>query len=97
MLTPDPSPTVPGLPMRPREAAAALSISERTLWQWTKEGVVPCVKIGATTLYPTAQRSEFLAERAKRTACVPEVEPHGIDNPRGAIKNNVNSCPDCPN
>jgi excisionase family DNA binding protein len=34
-----------------REAAKALSISERTLWGLTKGGKVPCVRIGRAVRY----------------------------------------------
>jgi hypothetical protein len=43
-----------------REAAAALSLSERTLWKLTNEGDIPCVRIGAQK--NKAQRSESTAE-----------------------------------
>ncbi|MCI0637974.1 MAG: helix-turn-helix domain-containing protein [Gemmataceae bacterium] len=32
--------------LRAEEAAAALAISERTLWELTQNGEIPCVKIG---------------------------------------------------
>ena len=35
----------------PREAAHALSISPRTLWQLTNEGTIPCVRIGRSVRY----------------------------------------------
>jgi excisionase family DNA binding protein len=35
----------------PREAAKALAISERTLWQLTKDGAIPCVRIGRSVRY----------------------------------------------
>lgn len=34
------------------EAAKMLGVCERTLWQWTKEGQVPHVKIGRRVIYP---------------------------------------------
>ena len=34
-----------------REAAHALRICERTLWQLMKDGEIPCVHIGKRTLY----------------------------------------------
>jgi excisionase family DNA binding protein len=34
-----------------REAAKAMSISERTLWTLTKEGKIPCVRIKKRVLY----------------------------------------------
>jgi excisionase family DNA binding protein len=32
--------------LKPKEAAEALRISERTLWQLTKDKEIPCVKVG---------------------------------------------------
>ena len=34
------------LALRPSEAAKALSISPRHLWQLTKDGEIPCVRVG---------------------------------------------------
>lgn len=51
----DNDPTPP-LALRTKEAAHALSISERYLWQLTKDGKIPCVRLGEgkkkTKLYP---------------------------------------------
>ncbi|MCI0638481.1 MAG: helix-turn-helix domain-containing protein [Gemmataceae bacterium] len=33
--------------LRAEEAAAALAISERTLWELTQNGEIPCVAVGA--------------------------------------------------
>jgi excisionase family DNA binding protein len=35
------------LALRPREAAKALGISARHLWQLTKDGHIPCVRVGS--------------------------------------------------
>ena len=57
------------LALRPREAAKALSISPRLLWQLTHDGVIPCVRVGSgkrrTVLYPTADLQAWLSRRAK--------------------------------
>ena len=37
--------------IKPKEAALALAISERSLWQLTKDGSLPCVRIGRTVRY----------------------------------------------
>ena len=62
--TADPSP----LALRPREAAKALGISPRLLWQLTKEGHVPCVRVGSgkrrTVLYPLADMQAWLTRQA---------------------------------
>lgn len=55
---------VPRLALRPREAAAAIGVSERTLSTWTKEGDVPHFKRNGTVVYPVAQLIAWLAEQA---------------------------------
>jgi len=45
-------PETPCLAMRPREAAKALGISERLLWDWTNRGEIPHIRIGKAILYP---------------------------------------------
>jgi hypothetical protein len=56
------------LALRPRDAAKALSISARLLWQQTKDGHIPCVRIGSgkrkTILYPTAILQDWLSQQA---------------------------------
>lgn len=63
--------TVESLALRPREAAKALSISERHLWQLTHDGVIPCVRIGSgkrqTVLYPTAALQQWLTRQTQQT------------------------------
>ena len=62
--TTNPSP----LALRPREAAKALGISARHLWQLTKDGHIPCVRVGSgkrrTVLYPVADLQAWLARHA---------------------------------
>jgi predicted DNA-binding transcriptional regulator AlpA len=59
------------LALRPREAAKALSISDRLLWQLTKDGFVPCVRVGSgkrkTVLYPTSELQAWLSREAANT------------------------------
>jgi len=52
------------LALRPREAARLLSVSERTLFTWTKSGVIPHARVGRTILYSTDGLRNWLAERA---------------------------------
>jgi excisionase family DNA binding protein len=58
------------LALRPREAAKALNISERLLWQLTHDGVIPCVRVGSgkrkSVLYPTAELQAWLTRQAQR-------------------------------
>ena len=64
------------LALRPREAAKALGISPRLLWQLTKDGHVPCVRVGSgrrrTVLYPLADLQAWLTQQA---ATAKESEP----------------------
>jgi excisionase family DNA binding protein len=59
------------LALRPREAAKALGISPRLLWQLTHDGVIPCVRVGSgkrrTVLYPIADIQAWLSRQANVT------------------------------
>ena len=63
-----PKTEAPCLALRPREAAKALGVSERTLWDWTRQGTIPHVRRGKTILYPTAALARWLDEQAKAPA-----------------------------
>jgi len=65
--------TTERLALRPREAAALLGISGRTLWSWTKDGLLPHIKIGRTLRYPRAALEAWLADQAARNVA-PESE-----------------------
>ena len=60
---------VESLALRPREAAKALGISPRLLWQLTHDGVIPSVRVGngkrQTVLYPTATLQAWLIRNAE--------------------------------
>ena len=62
------STSVSPLALRPREAAKALGISPRLLWQLTKDGHIPCVRVGSgkrrTVLYPLADLQDWLTRQA---------------------------------
>jgi excisionase family DNA binding protein len=55
------------LALRPRGAAKALGISARHLWQLTKDGHIPCVRVGSgkrkTVLYPVVDLQTWLTRR----------------------------------
>lgn len=55
---------VPCLALRPREAARAIGVSERTLWDWTKRGLVPHVRLNKAILYPVDALRRWLDEQA---------------------------------
>jgi hypothetical protein len=59
------------LSLRPRDAAKALGISERTLWGLTApRGPIPCLRIGngkrQTVLYPVAELQTWLSRHAEK-------------------------------
>jgi excisionase family DNA binding protein len=56
--------TVEPLALRPREAAKALGICERTLFDLNKAGEIPCVRIGWAILYPVETLRAWLAAKA---------------------------------
>jgi hypothetical protein len=60
--------STPTLALRPRDAAKALGISPRLLWQFTHDGHIPCVRIGTgkrrTVLYPVADLKTWLTRQA---------------------------------
>jgi hypothetical protein len=60
------APVIEPLSLRPADAARAIGISERLLWQWTREQFVPHVRIGNVVLYPVEQLGCWLKERTTR-------------------------------
>ena len=60
---------IESLALRPREAAKALGISPRLLWQLTHDKEIPCVRVGSgkrqSVLYPVALLQAWMAERAQ--------------------------------
>lgn len=57
-------PSLPCAALRPREAAAALGVSERTLWTWMHQGDVPHVRRGKTVLYRVESLRRWLEDQA---------------------------------
>ncbi|MFO0897985.1 MAG: helix-turn-helix domain-containing protein [Pirellulales bacterium] len=53
------------LALRPREAAKALGVSDRTLWSWTHHGDIPHLRIGRTVLYPVEGLQAWLRSRSQ--------------------------------
>lgn len=45
-----------------RETAAALSISERSLWSLTNQGAIKCVRINRSVRYARTELERFIAE-----------------------------------
>lgn len=59
-------PETPLLAMRSREAAKALGISERLLWEWTDKGVIPHIRIGKAIRYPVDSLRDWLRREAEQ-------------------------------
>jgi excisionase family DNA binding protein len=53
------------LALRPKEAAKALGIGTRLLWEMTNRGEIPCVRIGRCVTYPVDLLREWLAGQAE--------------------------------
>jgi hypothetical protein len=53
------------LSLRPPDAALALGVSERWLWQHSHpRGCIPCAHVGSLTLYPVDLLRDWLREQA---------------------------------
>ena len=49
--------------LKPREAAQSLAVSERTLWDLTNRGNLPCVRIGRAVRYDPADLIAWIAHQ----------------------------------
>lgn len=58
-------PAIPALALRARDAAAALSVSERTLWDMTRRGKLPHVRFNTVILYPVKAIEGWLLQAAQ--------------------------------
>jgi len=55
------------LALRPRDAAKALGIGQRKLWELTQpRGPIPCARVGVAVVYPVALLEAWLAEEAAK-------------------------------
>lgn len=48
---------------RPANAAALLGVSPRTLWNWTRSGLIRAKKIGRVVIYHREDIDRFLSDR----------------------------------
>jgi excisionase family DNA binding protein len=62
---PAPETPIAKLALRAPEAAKALSISQRKLWEMTNAGQIPHAKLGRATVYPVATLEKWLADQVK--------------------------------
>ena len=54
------------LALRPKQAAAALGIGRRLLWELTNRNMIPAVRLGRAVVYPVADLERWLTDRAKK-------------------------------
>jgi excisionase family DNA binding protein len=57
--------------LKPREAAKALSISERTLWELTDHGKIPHVRIGRAVRYDPRDLQAWIDAQKDRPPLTP--------------------------
>lgn len=75
-----PTSNTPCLALRQRDAAAALGVCERTLWQWTKDGSIPHIRRKGTILYPIDVLRRWLDEHATTESCDESAEASDATN-----------------
>jgi len=64
--TPEATPLIQPLALRPREAAKALGLGTRKLWELTNRKIIPHIRLDSAILYSVdALREWLLAESAK--------------------------------
>jgi excisionase family DNA binding protein len=59
-------PPPPMILLTPRDAAKALALSERTLWELTKRGVIARLKIGASVRYDVKDLEAFIESQKQK-------------------------------
>ena len=60
-------PTAPSLPLalRPVNAARLLGVSPRTLWEWTRAGLIPSVRIGTGKIDRVGEKRVFVKRKVQ--------------------------------
>lgn len=59
--------------LTPRDAAKALSISDRTLWSLTDRGMIPVVRIGRSVRYDPRSLSRWIEQQQSAASVEREV------------------------
>ena len=62
-----PETTITKLLFTPREAAEALEISQKHLWNLTKAGAIKCVRLGRSVRYSVAALEDWIAQQQSGT------------------------------
>ena len=66
----------PALALRPRDAARAIGVSERTLWDLThRQNEIPYVQIGKSIRYRVASLEAYLAAHEKKVVAPTSDDP----------------------
>jgi len=60
--------TAEALLLTPREAAARLRLSDRTLWSLTRAGEIPAIRIGRSVRYDPRDLAKWIASKKQGTA-----------------------------
>lgn len=77
-----PKATPAPLALRPKDAAKALGIGQRKLWELSQpRGPIPCVRVGCCVLYPYHLLQAWLAQQA---ATAPAAGPGASASTGGA-------------
>jgi len=58
----------PPLLLSPRQAARALSVSEKTLYNYTKSGDIPVVRLGRSVRYSVDDLKQWIQRASERSA-----------------------------
>ena len=79
-----PPPVIEPLALRPREAAQALGISERLLWDWAHQRGLPYVQLDRLVVYPVEGLRLWLREHstAAQSGHLPVSPVQHPDRPR---------------
>jgi len=59
--------TITPMLLTPRQAAKALAISEKTLYTYTRRGLIPCLRIGAAKRYALADLKAWIQRASEKT------------------------------
>jgi len=65
--------TIEPMLLTPRQAARALNISERTLWQRTKDGVIPAIKLGHLVRYSPDDLRHWIRQASTKESENPKI------------------------
>ena len=61
------------LALRPREAAEALGVSERTLRAWMRDEGLPYLRVGGAVRIPVAELGKWMAQRVASRRSAAEI------------------------